>query len=115
MWEDPEVIAALDQWVAPDVACRVPSNAMMGGEYQGIDGFLRMQREWIEDFSEIHYKVIELTEAENAVIAEVFYRGRGLRSGAETSGTWWWRQEYADGRMTSFEIVRRREDLRPLS
>lgn len=104
LFTDPDLLEAARTWISPDVECTVPSNAAMPGRYTGFDGWVRFQREWHEQFSDIKYTLLELEEKGSVVTARVRYAGRGITSGAPFEDELQWRQEYRDGKLVRFVV-----------
>jgi ketosteroid isomerase-like protein len=67
------------QWVATGV---VPD---VVGVYRGPDDYKRFLEHWWSEFEDPHLEVHDLTVAGDQVLASLTLRGRGKRSGAETS------------------------------
>jgi uncharacterized protein len=87
---------------APDIEY-IASGAIPGatGVYRGPEGFKRFAGWLREEFDDARIEVNDLIEARDQVVASVTNRGRGKRSGAETSWKLWTLWTLRDG-----EIVR---------
>ena len=108
-WESGDLTGLL-ALMANDFVMRRRAPLPDAGEWPGREGFLNLAAEWGENFDEWSLKPEEVAAAgENHVIVRVRQGGRGVASGAEVSGTYWYLIEMRDGKGISIEICASRE------
>jgi uncharacterized protein len=69
----------------------------VGGVYQGPDGYRRFMEGFWDEFDDACLEAHEFIEAGDQVLVSLTVRGRGKRSGAETSWTFWHLWALRDG------------------
>jgi ketosteroid isomerase-like protein len=75
-----------------------------GAVYNGHDGFERLMAEWLEDFSDWSYRVDELIDAGERVVARLHQMARDAASGVPVEGDYWIVYTLSAGRITRMDI-----------
>jgi ketosteroid isomerase-like protein len=97
--------------VAPDFEY-VASGAIPGatGKYRGPEGFKRFTGWLLDQFDEARVELTEVIDAGDQVVVRARSRGRGRRSGAETSWDTWQVWTVRDGKAVRGEGFTSREE-----
>ena len=90
-----DVLAFFD----PEITWHEDPSFPEAGVYRGIDAFERYAREFLAEFSEIHYEPQEVIDAGNDVVAHMRIWGQGKASGAEFELSAWWASTIQDGKV----------------
>ena len=69
------------------------------GVYRGRDEWEAYARQFLAEFSEIHYEPGEVIEAGDDVVVHMRIHGRGSASGAEFDLSAWWAFTVRDGKV----------------
>ena len=69
----------------------------VGGVHRGPDGYRRFMEAFWDEFDDACLMAHEFTEAGDQVLVSLTVRGRGKRSGAETTWTFWQLWTLRDG------------------
>jgi ketosteroid isomerase-like protein len=69
------------------------------GVYRGTEGYRRFLEAFVGEFDDVHVKTPEFVEAGDQVLVSVTIRGRGKRSRAETSWSFWLLWQVRDGKV----------------
>ena len=92
-------LEALRPFLDPDIAWHEDASFPEAGVYYGIEDCEEYARQFIAEFSEIHYEVRESIDAGDDVIANMHIRGRGKTSGADFELSAWWAFTIRDRRV----------------
>ena len=97
--------------VAPDFEY-VASGAIPGatGNYRGPEGFKRFTEWLLDQFDDVRVDLTEVIEAGDQVVVRATSRGRGKRSGVETSWDVWQVWTLRDGKAVRGEGFTSREE-----
>src|SRR4051812_5262373 len=99
IFDDPVVLESLPDLVAEDVECGVVGMPGLSGAFNGIDGYLRLIREWAQDWSEQEHELLRVEDGDDWAMAVVRHHAKGARSGAEVSMQLAWVVRYRDGKL----------------
>jgi ketosteroid isomerase-like protein len=75
-----------------------------GATYYGLDGFLALVGEWMEDFSEWSSTPKEYVDLGEHVVVRVHQAARGEGSGMLVEGDFWFVYEIRDARISRLSI-----------
>ena len=89
----------LRPFLDPEIEYHEDPSFPEGSVYYGIEAYEEYARQFIAEFSEIHYEVGECTDAGDDVIANMLIRGRGKASGADFELSAWWAMTIRDRRV----------------
>jgi ketosteroid isomerase-like protein len=77
-----------------------------GATFRGPEGLVQAIAEWIEDFTEFTFELVELFDAPaDHVIAHVRQTAVGARSGAPIGGDFWFVHELRDGAVVRLDML----------
>jgi len=83
-------VDAVRPFFHPDITWHEDPSFPEAGVYRGIDAVVEYSRQFIAEFSEIHYEVGECIDFGDDVIASMHIRGKGKTSGAAFELSAWW-------------------------
>ena len=103
-----------DDWateLAPEFEYEA-TGAVVGvrGVYRGAEGFRQFLESFWEEFDEPRVEIRELVEAGDRVLTSVTFRGRGKRSGVETSWDLWQVWMLRDGKAIRGQAFQTKEE-----
>jgi ketosteroid isomerase-like protein len=87
------------EYYDPEIEWHEDPSFPEAGVYRGLAAVDSYQREFLSEFSEIHYEPRELIERGDHVVANLRIHGRGKASGAEFDISAWWACAVREGRV----------------
>jgi ketosteroid isomerase-like protein len=106
-------LSAMAAELAPEFEY-VPTGAFVGVRETsaGAEGFMRFLESFWEEFNEPSIELRQLTDAGEAVLTWVTFRGRGTQSRAETSLDLWIVWTLRDGKLIRGQAFRSNDEAR---
>jgi ketosteroid isomerase-like protein len=83
----------------PDIEWHEDPSFPESGVYRGIEAVEAYARQFLGEFSEIHYELVETIDSDDHVVANVRITGVGRTSGAEFAVSAWWAGTIHDGKI----------------
>ncbi|HEX2128713.1 MAG TPA: nuclear transport factor 2 family protein [Solirubrobacterales bacterium] len=105
-------IAALDRFFDPEIEWHEDPSFPESGVYRGIDAVTAYSRQFLGEFSEIHYEVLDAIERDDRVVANLKIHGVGRASGVPFELSAWWAAVLRGGKLIRcFAYLDRRRAL----
>ena len=92
-------LEAVRPFVDADIVWHEDPSFPEAGVYRGIEAFESYARQFLAEFSEIHYEPQEMIDAGDDVVANMRIWGRGKASGADFELSAWWAITIQDGKV----------------